>query len=143
MDISRSGGFINGKTRNAVYKDMIFISPVELVVLFICLVRSRMYTESTVLICLGLAVEMKLIFTEIFRIILKSIGKNRSGIQPDKRGIDQTRSSKSKDLFFHNIGESRVIEGLQRAVKSPVRRKRRSNIRTAVMCDEKIVVEGQ
>ena len=89
MDISRSGGFTNGKTRNAVYKDMIFISLVELVVLFICLVRSRMYTESTVLICLGLAVGMKLIFTERFRIILKSIGKNRSGIQPDKRGIDQ------------------------------------------------------
>ena len=29
----------------------------------------------------------------------------------------------------------------QKAVKSPIRRKRRSNIKTAVMCDEKIVVE--
>lgn len=34
-----------------------------------------------------------------------------------------------------------MVEGFQKAVKSPVRGKRRSNIKTAVMSDEKIVVE--
>ena len=34
-----------------------------------------------------------------------------------------------------------MIKVFQKAVKSPIRGKRRSNIKTAVMCEEKIVVE--
>lgn len=71
---------------------------------------------------------------------MRSVGKNR-GIQPDKRSIQDAKLRKGKDLFFHNVREDRRIKVFQKAVKSPIRRKRRSNIKTAVMCDEKIVVE--
>ncbi|BFL19179.1 hypothetical protein K190097F3_46800 [Enterocloster clostridioformis] len=51
--IANLGGcshFINGKSRNTVYKDMIFISPVEFIFLFNRLVGSSMNSELTVLI---------------------------------------------------------------------------------------------
>lgn len=141
MDIRSRCDLINGKAGDIVHKDMVFISSVELVVLFICLVRSRMNTELAILICLGLAVGMKLIFAERLWIILRSVGKNRGEIQLDKRSIQGAKLRKGKDLFFHNVREDRRIKVFQKAVKSPVRGKRRSNIKTAVMCDEKIVVE--
>lgn len=41
-------------------KDIVFISPVEIVILFVCLVGSGMDTEFTVPVCFRLVVRVKL-----------------------------------------------------------------------------------
>lgn len=60
-DLSGGGQFADRKAGDTVYKDMVFVSPVEFKILFAGLIGSGMNTESTVFISSGLVVRLKLI----------------------------------------------------------------------------------
>ena len=103
---------------------MIFIAPIECILLFVCLIGSRVYTKLTISVSLGLIFRMKLIAEERFRIILGSVGFYGSGIQTYKGGIKYILFRKGKDLGLHDARECRVIKVHQETIKSPIGMKR-------------------
>lgn len=72
---------------------------------------------------------------------MRSIGSNRSRIQSNKRSIYDCLLCKKEYLRFHNTGKYRVSQFSKETVKSPVRWKWNGNIESAVMGDEKVIVE--
>lgn len=58
--VSEESTLCNGQEAMGFGKDIVFISPVEIVILFVCLVGSGMDTEFTVPVCFRLVVRVKL-----------------------------------------------------------------------------------
>ena len=139
--IGSCGYFADGETGNTVHKDMVFVTPVEFIVLFVSLVGSRMYTKFTVLICFWLVVRLKLVGKERLWIVLRCIGRNRGRVQSDERGIYDAFCSKGEDLCLHDTGQDIMVKVIQETVKCPVRGKRQRNIKTAIVGDEKVIIE--
>lgn len=53
--------FVNRQTGNTVYKDMVFVAPVEFELFFVGLVGHSMHTKFTVVICFWLMIRFKFI----------------------------------------------------------------------------------
>lgn len=64
-----------------------------------------------------------------------------SGIKSNKRSIDDSFICKGKNLCPHDAREDGMIEMNQETVKCPIRWKRPGNIKTAVMSNEKVVIQ--
>lgn len=100
-----------------------------------------MDTKFTVCIRFGLIVRIKFSGQKRLGIILGGISSNRCRVQPDKGSIQNSLVGKKEYLGLHDTGKDGVVEVFEETIKSPVRRKRLCNVKTAVMCDEKVIVE--
>lgn len=93
---------IHGKTGDTVYKDIAFISPVELILFFIRLVGGCVHTEFTVPIRFWLVIRLTFKGEKGLGIIVWRIGRNGSGIQSDERCVDNAFFGKKQNLWLHN-----------------------------------------
>lgn len=130
-----------GKTRDTVHENMVFVAPIESIILLVSFVRSSMYTEFTVLISLREIIGLELVFNKRLRIVLRSIGGNGSGIQSDKRRVNNGFVGKERNLRLHDIGKDIVVKVFKEAIKSPVGGKRQSDVKTAEKGNEKVIVK--
>ena len=84
MNFRGCGHFINRKTWNTVYKDMIFIAPIEFIFFLVSLIGCSVDTKSTIWISIWLIFGVKLIWEKRFWIILWSICRDRVESKPIK-----------------------------------------------------------
>jgi len=88
-----------------------------------------------------LIIRVELIGEESFRIVLRSIGSNRSRIEANERSVYNAFPCKKCDMGLHDSGKDTVVKVFQKEVKSPIRGKLCRNIKTAIVCNEKVVVK--
>ena len=139
--VGGGGQLKNGKTGNAVHKDMVFVTPEKLIILFTGAVGSGMYTKSAILIRLWLVIRMKFVREKGLGVVLGSIGADRRGIKADEGSVNDTLRGEAEDLGTHKVREDFMVSVFEEAVKGPVRRKRTGNIKTAVMGNKKVVAQ--
>lgn len=142
--ISRVGGggqFTNGETGNAAHKDMVFVAPEKFIILFAGAVGSGMYTKPAIFIRLWLIIRMKSVCEKRFFVVFGSIGADRCGIEADEGSVNDTCRGKAEDLGAHKVREDFMVNVFEETVKSPVRRKREGDIKTAVMGYKKVVAQ--
>ena len=139
--IGSGGHLTDRKPRNAVHQDMVFVTPVEFIVLFVCLVGSRMDSQSAILVRLRLVALFKFTRQKRFGVILRSVSSNGGGVKADKGGIDDAAGGKMEYLGFHNVGKYVVVKVLQETVKCPIGRQGFGNIKAAIMGNEKVIIE--
>lgn len=141
VNFSGSCYLVNGKSGNAVHEDVVFVTPIELVFFLPGLIGSSMHTEFTVFIRFWLVIRFEFIGCKGFRIVLRGICRNWSRVQTDKRGIHNAFTSKKQYLRFHDARKQVMAKIFKEAVKSPIRRQGTGYIKTAVMGNEKVVVQ--
>ena len=100
-----------------------------------------MNAETAVGICFRLVFWVILVFCKGFWIVLFCICCFGGGIQPDERGVDDTKLSELAHLRFHNIFQNIVIKLPNKTAKRPIRRQGFPNIEATIMGDEKIIVQ--
>ena len=141
MNIGSCSNLGNGKARDTVHKDMVFVAPIEIMILLVRFVRSGMNAEFTILISLRTVIGIESVFSKRLRIVLKSIGGNGSGIQSDKRRVNNGFVGKERNLRLHDIGKDIVVKVFKEAIKGPVGRKRPCDVKTAEKGNEKVIVK--
>ena len=138
----RSGGhFSHRQPGNAVYQDMVFVSPVEFVIAFIVLVGSSMDTQRTISIGLGMVFRVKLVFDKGLGVVLFGICQDRRGIQSNKGCIQNTHGIEPLYLGLHNFLNDAVIQVPLKTVISPIGRQFLGNIEAAVVSDKTVILQ--
>lgn len=139
--VSGCGHLVNGKAGNAVHEDMVFIPLVKRIFFFVYLVGDRVDAEITVLICLWVVIRLKLVCKKSLWIVLGGISRNRSGIQADEGSVNNAFLFKEQNQRLHDAGQNVMVKIFKETSKRPVGRKRKGNVKTAVVSNEKVIIQ--